>query len=198
MDIEIKKLTPALAQDYAHFFDTTPHNHSGKGDKCYCVTFCKDSVYHAGGKHWYNTPVERRAHGIGRVENGEIRGYLAYCENEPIGWCNANTKSDCKEIMNFMSSVNGVPVAECVDGEKIKFVFCFAVAPKMQKKGIATRLLQQVCRDAAAEGFDFVEAQAQREFAVDGFRGMLGMYEKCGFSIYAEENDKIIVRKALK
>ena len=198
INIEICKLTPNLVQDYAHFFDTTPHNKSGNEDKCYCVTFCKDNVYHNGGSHWYPSPDERRIHGIQRVKDGYIQGYLAYSNGEVVGWCNSNTKTDCKEIMNFMRTVNGVPVDECKDAEKIKFVFCFAIAPKMQKMGIATQLLEHVCRDAAAEGFDFIEAQAQKKFHADGFRGMLSMYEKCGFSIYAEQGDKIIVRKILK
>ena len=29
MNVKIQKLTPALAEDYAYFFDTTSHNHSG-------------------------------------------------------------------------------------------------------------------------------------------------------------------------
>jgi len=198
VNIEIKKLTPDLAGDYADFFDKTPHNHSGKNEKCYCVTFCKDNVYHGGGSHWYQTPDERRLHGIKRVQDGHIQGYLAYYGGEAIGWCNANTKSDCQEIMNFMRSVNSVPVDECTDGEKIKFIFCFAISPKMQRMGIATKILDYICQDAAEEGFDFIEAQAVKEFADDGFRGLLSMYEKCGFSIRAEQAGKIIVRKALR
>jgi hypothetical protein len=31
LDIEIKKLTPALAEDYVNFFDVTPHNDEGDG-----------------------------------------------------------------------------------------------------------------------------------------------------------------------
>ena len=42
MNTEIKKLTPALAEDYAHFFNTTSHNHAGHDDKCYCITLCKE------------------------------------------------------------------------------------------------------------------------------------------------------------
>ena len=198
MNIEMQKLTPALAQEYADFFDKTPHNHSGKGVKCYCVTFCKDSVYQGGGSHWYDTPDERKLHGIKRVENGEIQGYLAYYDDDVIGWCNANTKSDCQEVMNFMHSVNKVPLDECKDGEKIKFIFCFVVSPNMQRMGVATKLLDYICQDAALEGFDFIEAQASKDFADDGFRGILSMYEKCGFYVHAERDDKIVVRKALK
>ena len=55
MELEIRKLTPDLAQDYARFFDTTPHNDEGKGIKCYCVT-------------WRNDDTEMRQHsGLSRL-----------------------------------------------------------------------------------------------------------------------------------
>ena len=197
MKIEIKKLTPELAEDYACFFDTTPHNDTGGGAKCYCISFCNDSVYHNGGEHWYPSPEERRLHGIQRVKVGSIQGYLAYCNDQVVGWCNANTKANCQENMNFMRSYAHVPVEECRAGEKIKFIFCFAIAPNMQRMGIATQLLRYACQDAAAEGFDFVEARTHKEFTQDGLRGPLTMYKKCGFNLHAEKEHNIVVRKTL-
>ena len=198
MNIEIRKLTPDLAEDYADFFDTTAHNDTGHGDRCYCITFCRDNVYRNGGGHWYQTPEERRVHAIQRVRDGDIQGYLAYCNGEIVGWCNTNTKADCLEVMNYMRSVAGVPVEECRAGEKIKFIFCFVIAPKMQRMGVATRLLEYICQDAAADGFDFVEAYTFKEFTQDGFRGPLAIYEKCGFGQHAEHEGKIVLRKALR
>jgi GNAT superfamily N-acetyltransferase len=197
MEIEIKKLTPDIADEYAKFFDTVTHNAPNSGDKCYCVTFCGDGVYRNGGKHWYSSAEERRLHGIQRVRDGYIQGYLACLNGEAVGWCNANTKEDCQEVMNYMRSV-GVPVDVCRAGEKGKFVFCFAVAPNVQEMGVATKLLEYICQDATAEGFDFIEAYTHKEFTPDEFRGPLTMYEKCGFSIQAEHEGKIIVRKLLK
>ena len=66
--------------------------------------------------------------------------------------------------------------------------------------GVATQLLERVCRDAAADGFDFVEAYVNKEFkdAANEFRGPLAMYEKCGFDTGAEQDGRVVVRKALK
>ena len=196
MEIEIKELSPDLAEDYARFFDTTPHNNTGKGTKCYCVTWCSDPVYHSGGEHWYPSEEERRLHGLKRVKDGSIRGYLAYCGDEIVGWCNVNTKADCQEAMKYFRSM-GIPIDECRAGEKSKFVFCFAIAPKAQSMGVATKLLAHACQDAADNGFDFIEALPYRELADDGFRGPLALYEKCGFSIQAEHEGKVVVRKVL-
>lgn len=40
MDINIRKLTPELTDDYLHFFDTTPHFTDKDEDRCYCVCWC--------------------------------------------------------------------------------------------------------------------------------------------------------------
>jgi len=198
MNIKIKKLTPELAEDYVCFFDNVSHNDSGHGDKCYCVTHCDDKVYRSGGTHWYPTPEERREHAMTRVRDGNIQGYLAYCGDEIIGWCNANTKSDCEEILEFWRFGAGVPIEECKAGEKIKLIFCFVIAPKFQGIGVASQLLEHICHDAAAEGFDFIEASTHAEFTQDGFRGPLCVYIKCGFSKYAEQDGKVVVRRVLK
>lgn len=40
MNIEIKKLTPTLTEDYLNFFDVTPHWDNIDEQKCYCVCWC--------------------------------------------------------------------------------------------------------------------------------------------------------------
>lgn len=43
-NIEIRKLSPELAEDYVHFFDITPHSEIPDSDdcKCYCVWWFND------------------------------------------------------------------------------------------------------------------------------------------------------------
>lgn len=69
----------------------------------------------------------------------------------------------------------------------------------MQRKGIATQLLERVCKDAAADGFDFAEAYVSQNDMdrEEEFRGPLSLYKKCGFDIYAGRDDKVVVRNAL-
>ena len=42
MGIEIRRLTPEMAEDYVRFFDETPHNANTGGGKCYCVPWRRD------------------------------------------------------------------------------------------------------------------------------------------------------------
>ena len=196
LNIDIRKLTPDLAEDYVGFFDRTPHNRQGAGEPCYCVTWRSDDSYTGNGDHWFSTQAERRARALDFVRSGSLRGYLAYCGDEIVGWCNAN--ADCQWCVDYLRSF--WPIKEYSADKKVKSIFCFVIAPEMQRKGIATRLVKRVCEDAAQEGFDFVEAYVGQASAGtdDVFRGPLEMYNKCGFYMYAERDDKVTVRKALQ
>jgi len=193
MNINIRKLTPDLAEEYACFFDTTPHNDEGDGIKCYCVSWRSDDSY-IGGDHWFTSREERRERSIQFVRAGSIQGYLAYRDNEIVGWCNAT--ADCQSGVAYLRSY--WPIEEYRADIKVKSVFCFVIAPEMQRKGIATQLLKRVCKDAADEGFDFVEAYVNENQSALDFRGPLAMYEKCGFTKYAEREGKVVVRKTLE
>lgn len=196
MDIEIRRLSPDLAEAYAQFFDDTPHDVNIDENKCYCVIWRSDDAYADGSAHWFPTREERRERAIGFVKAGSLQGYLAYRGEEIVGWCNVN--ADCQLGVNYLREY--WPIEEYRTDIKVKSIFCFVIAPQVQRMGIATQLVERVCRDAAAEGFDFVEAYVNKDFtdAAHEFRGPLAMYEKCGFTLGAEKDGRIVVRKALK
>jgi GNAT superfamily N-acetyltransferase len=70
----------------------------------------------------------------------------------------------------------------------------------MRRKGIATKLLEQVCKDAVEEGYDLVEAMPgnSRTDIHRNYHGPSSLYEKSGFSLHKELKDMSIVRKYLK
>lgn len=196
MDLEIRRLTPAQAEAYAHFFDVTPHDENVAENKCYCVLWRSDRSYAGDGDHWFPTRAERRERALQFVRDGSLQGYLAYRGDEIVGWCNAN--ADCGRGVGFLRSY--WPIEQPRADVRVKSVFCFVVAPQEQRRGVATQLLKRVCQDAAEEGFDFVEAYANKVFTdtVHECNGPLAMYEKCGFRIVAERDGKAVVRKALQ
>ena len=160
------------------------------------MTWRGDESYARGEAHWFPTREERRTRALEFVRAGSIQGYLAYDGDKIVGWCNAS--ADCLGCVGYLRSF--WPIEECREGIRVKSVFCFMVEPEMQRKGIASQLLECVCADAAADGFDFVEAYVNRNYvhADHDFRGPLEMYEKCGFSAYAERDGRVVVRKSLK
>ena len=196
MDIEIRKLSPDLAEKYVHFFDTTPHDDNIDEHKCYCVCWSNDDYE---GKD-FSTVEKRREYALQYVRGNNIEGYLAYKEDKIVGWCNANTKSDCLKCVSWRMFMNHVPIEELDSGLKVKSVFCFVIAPEMRRKGIATILLERVCEDAAKDGFDFVEAYPYKEssYRSTDFGGYYEMYKKCGFFVFLETEQGLVMRKKLR
>ena len=196
MDLDIRRLSPDQAEAYVHFFDVTPHDENVAEHKCYCVLWRSDDSYAGYGDHWFPTRAERRERALQFVRDGSLQGYLAYRGGEIVGWCNAN--ASCGRGLEFLRTY--WPIEPPRADVRVKSVFCFVVAPQVQRKGVATQLLERVCQDAAMEGFDFVEAYANKAFTdpAHEFNGPLAMYLKCGFRIVAERDGRAVVRKALK
>ena len=194
-NITIQRLTPDFAEKYAHFFDVTPHDVNHDEMKCYCITWRSDETYADAG-HWFDTREERRSRAIEYVKSGCIRGYLAYCGDEIIGWCNTN--EHCKMGVDYLRGE--YPIGQEQSEVKVKPIFCFVIHPDYQRMGVATRLLQRICADAAKKGFDYVEAYVHENFisTIDDFRGPRKLYEKCGFEMTACVNGKAVMRKKLK
>lgn len=69
----------------------------------------------------------------------------------------------------------------------------------MRGMGIATMLLERVCKDAEKDGFDFVEAYPNKNFVdtASDFMGPVSLYEKKGFTGVYEIENKIVMQKRL-
>lgn len=193
MELEIKRLSPELADDYVHFFDITPHDEYVDAHKCYCVCWCADDYE---GKD-FSTAEKRRATAHRYVQEGIIQGYLAYHNGNPIGWCNANTKADCLKCCSWRMFMKDVHVDPQL---RIKSIFCFVIAPQYQRQGVASMLLNRVVEDAGKEGFDAVEAYPNKHFqsVSADFMGPAAMYERRGFLTVAQTEQKYVMRKALR
>ena len=194
MAFVIRKLTPNLAHDYVRFFDTTPHDDNADAHKCYCVCWCSDDF---AGKD-FSTAKKRRECAWQYVKGGKIQGYLAYVGDSVVGWCNANTKSDCLQCASWQRFMGHVPLDQ--PGIQVKSVFCFVIAPHWQRKGLATQLLERVCQDAFQDGFDIVEAYPYQESSGQSsdFGGYVEMYERSGFQLSLRTEKGLVVRKHLK
>lgn len=196
MDIEIRKLTPDLTNDYLHFFDTEKHSDNIDEHKCYCVCWCSDD--HRSDNVDMSSAEKRRELAAHYVNNGLIKGYLAYQDDRVVGWCNANSKPECFNCISWLRFMSGVSKSESSKDIKVKSILCFTVAPSMRRKGVATKLLERVCIDAAKEGYGFVESYPKKNFKqMDNFEGHLEMYKNCGFFVHEQLDDFVVMRKQL-
>ena len=79
MDIVIRPLTKDLQDYYLFLFDNMIHKENPDWSKCYC------NDYHFLGDVETCTREASRAMIINRINENELRGYLAFENDKPIG-----------------------------------------------------------------------------------------------------------------
>ena len=210
MMITIKRLTPDLLEDYLDFFDHRAFSDGSPFYPCYCSAFnmsreriqeefFRQAEVNGGGNEGWKKALRDSA--VHMVAGGEIQGYLAYDSGMAVGWCNANDRLNYCRVGEFdLASVPpDEPCDDCERKGQVKSVVCFEIAPEYRGKGIATLLLEAVCRDALAEGYVYVEAYPVKEEGLQGlaFTGPRRLYEKAGFRITARKGGTLVMRKRL-
>lgn len=200
MKIDIKRLTPALSDDYFDFFDHRAFTDNSPMQPCYCCYFNttkaeeKRDVFdkadqYGGGKEGFRLAL--RAHAAHLISTNVIQGYLAYVDGIVVGWCNANRKDQYLRFLDPFITEQTTP--------KTKAIVCFEIAPDYRHQGIASLLLARVIADAKQEGFAAVEGYAylREQPETFDFSGPVRLFEKAGFSEVGRKNDLIIMRRML-
>ncbi len=193
MQISVCKLTYELLDDWLSYFDKDAFSDNDEWCGCYCMCY-----------HWNSRLAKKRAWGCDKgyarfnrkqaiklIKNGCMQGYLAYVQEKVVGWCNSNSKKAYNNVnFNFAEEVPD-------NGEKIKSIVCFSVAPEYRGCGVATALLEYVCQDAKLEGFDLIEAYPFAHNENHSYHGPLSMYKKNGFELCGQIEGCIVYRKIL-
>ena len=207
MELGIRALTPDLTEAYLDFFDHRAFSDGSPYFPCYCAAFSMSAAeienmrerakaYGGGTGGWQRAQRETAAR---MVREGKIRGCLAFADSLAVGWCNANDRMNYRRVGAFdLDQVPPDRPPDCERAGQVKSVVCFEICPEYRGKGIAARLLQRVCADAGAEGFEYVEA-----YPMDGappalaFTGPAALYEKTGFTVFSRTGHTIVMRKKL-
>ncbi len=187
MDITIKPLTPDLLKDYLFFFDNMVFTENPHWSKCYCFSF------HFTGSNERWTKEENRSSVIKFINEKKMTGYLAYSSDKPVGWCNANNRSNYQRLMKYYDLVDNPK-------DKVCSIVCFLVNPDYRRKGIAQKILKQICIDYKQKDYDYLEAYPEKgELSCEKYyRGPISLYNKFDFKIEKEYEDYFVVRKILK
>ena len=80
-----------------------------------------------------------------------------------------------------------------------QMIFGVNTLPEYRRRGIAYALLQRVCEDAKADGFDVVQACPLKEFVSTqyDYAGPATMFAKAGFTVCRDLGDHQVMRKTL-
>jgi ribosomal protein S18 acetylase RimI-like enzyme len=186
MNITIKQLGPNIIDDYLYFFDNIAFVDNKEWDGCYCVFYHHDKNI----KDWMaRTKNDNRNMAINLINQGKLKGFLAFDNEKPIAWCNVNEKN----LFFFDKNLNKV---YCDIDNKIISIVCFLVSHKYRRRGISTLLLKEIINHYQKSSKAFLEAYPFTNVIKDSenYHGPLELYTKNGFYI-DKEYDKYFVMK---
>ncbi|MBV9273179.1 MAG: GNAT family N-acetyltransferase, partial [Verrucomicrobia bacterium] len=118
------------------------------------------------------------------VQNGTVRGLLAYSDNEPIGWCTFGKRTE-------FSRLNRARSLKCDDAESVYSIPCFYIKNRYRKQGVATELLKAAVALLKAEGQANLEGYPVKPTkpgnknipGAFAWTGTISLFEKQGFAL---------------
>jgi GNAT superfamily N-acetyltransferase len=186
MNIIIKQLSDNLLNDYLYFFDNIAFADNKEWEGCYCMFYHHDKDV----KDWHSRSKEdNRYMAIRMINNHSLNGFLAYNNETPIAWCNANDKKSFSFIKNLRKVYSDFD-------DSIVSIVCFLVSHQYRRSGISTRLLQTVINYYQISGKKYLEAYPFINTIKDSenYHGPSNLYLKNGFYL-DKEYDKYRVMK---
>ena len=195
LQIEVRELKPSLVSDYLSFFDNAFSDFPDWAG-CYC------GFYDTLGADWDASAeaiAEHRAARSALISAGKAQGLLAYIDSKPVGWCNAQPRTNFANMRSYR-------VALTDPSEPVGSIMCFIVAPEFRGKGVCTALLRAACDKFRRDGLQIAEGypttNSQKRFgeipwAEANYKGPLNVYLKNGFSIHQQFERFAIVRRSL-
>lgn len=163
----IKKMKPEHSSDWFDFFDNRAFSDHEDWKGCYCTGPFFPRV-----KEYANASRRRKDYAKWLMEEGIMRGYLAYEHGKVVGWCNVNDKSAFSKLY-YLQTVE----------ENVISIACFIIQKDYRGKGIAQKLLDKIVEDARENNTKIIEAYPRKNSKTEfgRFRGPYSMYEKNGF-----------------
>ena len=185
MDIEIKPLSTDVIDDFLYFFDKIGFVDNPDWASCYC------QFYHFNGSRedWLKTTKEQnRDASIELIRSGKMKGFIAYVEGKPIGWCNANSRE------NYLN----LPYTSDRKNKGISLV-CFLISHHHRRAGIAKMLLRYACQYYKNNGYDYIEVYPRKNVSSDAhnYHGPYSLFISEGFSIISELEQFYVMQKDL-
>ncbi len=185
LQILVRELKPELLSDYLRFFDKAfsdfPH-----WAGCYC------GFYDTPGNNWDATAKagpEHRAARSERISNGRAQGLLAYIDDEPVGWCNAQPRANFANMRSYRVAVTD-------PDDPVGSIMCFLVAP--EHRGACDKFHRDGLE--VAEGYPTTNPSKRAweiPWAEENYKGPLSVYLKNGFKIHQQLERFAIVRRQI-
>jgi len=86
MKFKIRPLSPELKEEYLSFFESIKFEEHPHWSACYCYSF----HFTGSSEEW--KPESNRSCVSAMIDEGSMKGYLAFSDGKPVGWCNVNNR----------------------------------------------------------------------------------------------------------
>ena len=188
-ELLIKPLSPALLQDFLTFFDHFAFTDNPDWASCYCQFYLEN---HAEIDWEKRSAGENRKLAEERICARSMHGYLAFLDDQPIGWVNAALKS-------MFPSLLSEPELDYSEKDQVGSIVCFTIAPDYRGRGVARALLRAALAGFQNAGLSIAEAYPRRAASTQAanYHGPLSLFEQDGFSVYKDYREWLVVRKKL-
>lgn len=188
MELTIRPLGPQNATHYLNYLETIDFHHAPDWSGCFCRFYHTECSSEAWQKRSAQT---NKQDALESIQNGSMKGYLAYHDDLVVGWVNANAIDSYVRLTDFVKPYVASP--------KTGGLVCFVIHPQYRHQGVAKALLKAAVEGFKSDGFEAVlafpfESQDAPEKA---YRGSRSMYEALGFEVLEAREDMAVLRKDL-
>ncbi|MCX6112964.1 MAG: GNAT family N-acetyltransferase [Proteobacteria bacterium] len=180
IDIKTKELTPSLWSDLERLF-----GENGACGGCWCMSWRreKDDDW----KKIQGAETKKRFKKL--VTSGKAHGILAYHDDEPIGWCSFDRRTDYVRL-------DRLPSLKCDDADLVWSVTCFFIKKDYRKQGVGSALLEHALKALKKHGAKIVEGYPVNPYsygknipAAFAWTGTQSLFKKAGFKVVGNKGD---------
>ena len=189
LNLTIRELSERTLPDFLGYFDRVAFADNPDWARCYC--FFHHADHDQPGWDERSGP-ENRAAVCGLVSEGAMQGYLAYVNDEVVGWCHAAPRP---LIPNLQKDPDLATEELAATGA----IVCFVVAKAHRGTGVATQLLDAALQGLRQQGLTWAEGYPRRNAVGEAanYHGPLSLFSEAGFQTVRELSNFWIVRKRL-
>lgn len=189
MTLTIRPLGPENADLYLDYLENLDFHHAPDWSGCFCRFYHNDCSNDLWMKR---TPAQNKAEALSAIHKGSMKGFLAFSDNQVIGWVNANRVETYPRLIDFVEAYVKSPKTGCI--------VCFVIHPEYRRQGVAKALLKAAVDQFILDGFDAVLAFPfeSKDDPEKAYRGSSSMYLELGFTIVESRNTMSVMRKELK
>lgn len=182
---QFRALRPTDAEAFVKYLEALDYQHAPQWSGCFCRfyhTNCSMDAWIARDRN------DNRQETLQAIREGLMHGYLAFENDQLIGWLNANAVSAYPRLAKF--------VEPYVQTQHPAAMVCFVIHPEYRGQGVASGLLRFAINDLMNQGmteilgFPFEDPEHPQR----AYHGSFSMYLKAGFTLVESRKNQHIVR----